>query len=239
MPFLSSVEGQYGYGRSLTNTNQILTTNLLLYLDAGNSQSYPGTGTTWTDLSTNANNATSLTGYTYSSANGGYLSFNGSTGSGSLVANKYNTPYTGKTIFVAGKLNSIVNGTFRAMLGASAGNRNFNFYMYSPSSATYQLHFSAGGGGSISTNIPYTPGNWFTVAVTQALDGTTTYYYNGTSFYQISNTFSQYLAGSTEHVGRADNFWDGPLAVICVYKSALTAAEILNNHKAVASRYGL
>jgi hypothetical protein len=238
MPFLSSVEGQYGYGRILTIPIAILTTGLLLYLDAANTQSYPGTGTTWTDLSTNTNNATSLNGFTYSSANGGYLSFNGA-GSGSLVANKYNTTYTGKTIFIAGKLNSISTGAFRAMIGASAGSRNFNLYMYSPSNNTYQLHFSAGGFGSFSTNLPYTPGNWFTVALTQALDGTTTYYYNGTSVNQLSQTFSQFLAGSTENIGRADNFWDGPLAVICVYKSALTAADILNNHNAIKSRYGL
>ena len=238
MPLLSSLGGQYGYGRPFNNT-PIVTTNLLLYLDSGNSQSYPGSGTTWTDLSINANNATSLTGFTYSSANSGSISFDGSTGSGSLVANKYNTSYTGKTIFVAGKLTGITTGSFRAMLGSGAGNRNFNFYMYSPSSGVYQLHFSAGGTGTISTNIPYTPGNWFTAAVTQASNGTTTYYFNGNSFYTTSQTFTQYLSGSTEFVGRADNFWYGPLPVICVYKSALTAADILNNHKSVASRYGL
>jgi hypothetical protein len=32
----------------------------LLYIDAGNTASYPGTGTTWTGLSTNASNATKL-----------------------------------------------------------------------------------------------------------------------------------------------------------------------------------
>lgn len=239
MPFLSSVEGQYGYGRQVTIPNPILTTDLLLYLDAGNTQSYPGTGTTWTDLSINTNNATSLTGFTYSSANGGFLSFNGSTGAGALVATKYNTIYTGKTVFVAGKLNSLTTGSYRAMLGASAGSRNFNFYMYSPSSGTYQLHFSSGGGGTLSTNIPYTLGNWFTVAFTQELNGTTAYYFNGNLVTQTTQTFAQYLSGSTEHIARADNFWDGPLAVICVYKSALTATNILNNHNAIKSRYGL
>jgi hypothetical protein len=239
MPFLSSAEGQYGYGRQLTISNAILTTGLLLYLDAGNTLSYPGTGTTWTDLSINANNATSLTGFTYSSANGGFLSFNGSTGAGSLVANKYNTTYTGKTIFVAGKLNSLTTGTYRAILGSSAGSRNFNFYFYSPSNGVYQLHFSSGGGGTLSTNMSYTLGNWFTVAMTQALDGTTAYYLNGTLVNQTTQPFAQYLSGTTEHIGRADNFWDGPLAVIGVYNSALTAANILNNHNSVKSRYGL
>lgn len=158
MPFVGSVEGKMAFGKATAN-NIFTTTNMLLYLDAGNLASYPGTGTIWTDLSPNANNATSLTGTTYSSLNGGYLSFNGTSGSGSLVANKYNTTYTGKTIFVAGNLTSITIGAFRAFLGASAGSRNFNFYMYSPSSGVYQLHYSAGGFGGFSSNLSYTPGN--------------------------------------------------------------------------------
>jgi hypothetical protein len=180
---------------------------------------------------------------TYSSLNGGYLSFNGTTGTGSLVASKYNTTYTGKTIFVAGNLTSIGNGTFRAFLGASAGSRNFNLYMYNPSGSTYQLHYSTGPSGnfsgSFSGNLSYTPGNWFTAAVTQATDKTTVYYFNGQQVNQTTMDFSQYLSGSTENVGCADNFWNGPLPIICVYKTALTAAQILANHNAVRGRYGL
>jgi len=55
------------------------STGALLYLDAGNTASYSGSGTTWADLSTNTNNAT-LTGsptFTSSGANS-YFSFNGS-----------------------------------------------------------------------------------------------------------------------------------------------------------------
>jgi len=225
-----------------TVSSILVTTDMLLYLDTGNLASYSGTGTTWTDLSPNANNATSLTGTTYSSLNGGYLSFNGS-GSGSLVASKYNPTYTGKTVFVAGNLTSIGNGTYRAFLGASAGSRNFNLYMYSPSSGVYQLHYSTGSSGSfsgsLSGNLGYTLGNWFTVAVTQATDGTTIYYLNGQQVSQTTMSFSQFLSGSTENVGRADNFWNGPLPIICVYKTTLTAAQILANHNSVRGRYGL
>ena len=238
MPFIGSVEGKMAFGRG-TATGIPISSNMLLYLDAGNRASYPGTGTTWTDLSPNANNATSLTGFTYSSLNGGYLSFNGTTGSGDLSANKYNTPYTGKTIFVAGNLSSIPTGAFRAFLGASAGSRNFNFYMYNPSGSTYQLHYSAGGVGGFSGNLSYTPGNWFTAAVTQATDQTTIYYFNGQQVNQTTMAFAQFQSGSTENVGRADNYWNGPLPILCVYKTALTAAQILANHNAVRGRYGL
>jgi hypothetical protein len=155
MPFIGSVEGKMSFGRANTTTS-FVTSNMLLYLDAGNPASYPGSGTTWTNLASGSvYNATSLTGTSYSAANGGYISFNGA-GSGSLNSAIYNTAYTGKTVFVAGNLTAITGGTYRAFLGSSIGSRNFNFYMYSPSSGVYQLHFSTGGGGALSTNLSYT-----------------------------------------------------------------------------------
>jgi alpha-tubulin suppressor-like RCC1 family protein len=50
---------------------------LVLSLDAGNSKSYPGSGTTWTDLTNNGRNGTLTNGPTYSSANGGSIVFDG------------------------------------------------------------------------------------------------------------------------------------------------------------------
>ena len=49
--------------------------NLALFLDAGNSSSYPGSGTTWTDL-VGAKQFTLHNNPTYSSGNGGYIAFN-------------------------------------------------------------------------------------------------------------------------------------------------------------------
>jgi len=51
---------------------------LVLYLDAGNLDSYPTTGTTWTDLSGTGNNATLVSGATYNSSSGGTIDFDGS-----------------------------------------------------------------------------------------------------------------------------------------------------------------
>ena len=61
-----------------TNYNpRIVTDGLVLALDAGNQRSYPGSGTTWYDLSGNGNNGTLVNGVGYSGSDGGYLSFDG------------------------------------------------------------------------------------------------------------------------------------------------------------------
>ena len=59
------------------NTPPIITNGLILNLDAANVKSYPGTGTTWSDLSGN-NNTGTLTNNTYSTLGGGNIAFNGS-----------------------------------------------------------------------------------------------------------------------------------------------------------------
>jgi len=54
----------------------IVTDGLVLYLDAANTKSYPGSGTTWTDIAAR-NNGTLTNGPTFSSANGGLIVFDG------------------------------------------------------------------------------------------------------------------------------------------------------------------
>jgi hypothetical protein len=54
----------------------IVENGLILYLDAANSKSYPGSGTTWNDLS-GASNGTLVNGTGYSTANLGVLVFDG------------------------------------------------------------------------------------------------------------------------------------------------------------------
>lgn len=56
---------------------KIVTDGLVLYLDAANPKSYPGTGTTWYDLSGYGEHGTILTGVTHDSSNKGSFNFNG------------------------------------------------------------------------------------------------------------------------------------------------------------------
>lgn len=61
---------------SVKNRNSIVTDGLVLYVDAGNGDSYPGSGTAWSDL-VGSNNGTLTNGPTFDSGNGGSIVFDG------------------------------------------------------------------------------------------------------------------------------------------------------------------
>jgi hypothetical protein len=72
-----------------TNYNpSIVTSGLQVYLDAANVKSYPGSGTSWLDLTGNGNNFTLVNSPTWSSANGGVFETNGTT---SAITSSYST----------------------------------------------------------------------------------------------------------------------------------------------------
>jgi hypothetical protein len=62
-------------GLSMSSLSTIVTEGLVLNLDAGNVLSYPGSGTTWTDLSGGSRNFTLNNSVSWNS--GGYFSFDG------------------------------------------------------------------------------------------------------------------------------------------------------------------
>jgi hypothetical protein len=55
----------------------IVTNGLVLALDAAKRDSYPGSGTTWNDISGNRNNGTLTNGPTFDAGNGGSIVFDG------------------------------------------------------------------------------------------------------------------------------------------------------------------
>ena len=75
MSVFTGLSSMTGVG-NITNIPGIITSGLVLNLDAGNAASYPGSGTVWTDLSGNGNNGTIVNSPTYVSAGGSsYFSF--------------------------------------------------------------------------------------------------------------------------------------------------------------------
>lgn len=219
----------------------------LLYLDAGQTSSYSGSGTTWTDLSAKSNDAT-LTNSPAFTSNGSasYFSFNGSNQYAPVTTSKMNVAFTGKTtIFSIRTVNANTgNGIYRNLFGGDTNARNFNTYMYHVSGSTWQIQFSTGPfpwAGPISSSFTVTDNEWIVVAVTQTIGGVLTYYVNGQQLGTPATgvTFSQFINSGIEAVARSDNYWRGDMALCALYGRALTSDEILQNYNSIKTRYGL
>lgn len=93
----------------------IITQNLALYIDADNASSYPGTGTTITDLSGNGRTQTLQSALQYDTT-GGIKSFNCNINTYYITANVIGPvlPTTGFTYIAWAKLNSS-NATYRTL----------------------------------------------------------------------------------------------------------------------------
>lgn len=234
----------FGNGVLISGPPGFVTTGALLYIDAGQSASYSGSGTTWTDLSTNTNNAT-LTGSPSFTSTGAssYFSFNGTSSQYALTtSSKYNTNFTGKTTFFAARMNaSFGTGLYRCLFGSyNGGARNFNTYIYTPSSGVYQIHASFGSGSGLSNNLSLTTGQWFTCGATQDNSGNLTFYFNGQAVgVTTGQSLAQYTLNSGEAVAQSDNYWYGDIGVTAVYNRAISATEMATNHSAVRARYGI
>jgi hypothetical protein len=220
----------------------LITTDLLLYLDADNPASYPGSGNgnTWYDLSSNLNHGTlATTSMANTSTTPKKFTFNGTTGNNvSFVPSKFNVPYTGKTMIFAAKMDAnFGTNLFRGLFGNNA-TRNFNFYIYNNGSG-YQVHFSAAGWGWLSDVLPLATGQWYIFASTQDAN-TVKFYVNGFLVGTTTGTtLYQYQTSANEFLGNADNYWLGEINTVLIYKKGLSSTEILQNFNALKSRFGL
>jgi hypothetical protein len=216
----------------------IVTSDLLLNLDAENPASYPGNGNIWYDLSTNSNNGTIGTNtLANTSTSPKKFTFDGTSSNVSFVSSKFNTPYTGKTVIVAAKMDANF-GTirYRALFG-NLSPRNFNLYIYNDGS-NYKIHFSAGSWG-LSDVVSLVTDQWYIFAATQDAN-TIRYYLNGVSVGSTTSApLQQYQTSSNEFLGMADNYWYGDINTALIYKRCLSPDEILQNFNALKSRFGL
>ena len=224
----------------------LITTDLLLYLDADNPASYPGSGNgnTWYDLSANLNHGTlSTIAIANTASTPKKFTFDGTTGTNvSFNTAKFNVPYTGKTVMFAAKMDASGN-LYRALFGSSSG-RNFNFYLMQ-SGTGYQLHFStasaswANQGSWFSDVVQLATGQWYVFAFTH--DATSArFFLNGQLVGTTTGTsILQYQTTPDERLGGGDNFWKGDINAALIYKRGLSNAEILQNFNALKSRFGL
>lgn len=208
-----------------------ITSNLIVHLDAGVSTSYPGSGSTWFDLSGQNNDFTLTNSPTYSSDNGGKFQFNGSNQGASGGPNLSNDNCT----VISMQRYASNNNSARGRITAGKGN-NWLMGMHSNRTAVYYA------GGWIR-NTAGTDTNWHIHAVTEddgndvrvlydnnvAPSGQTA---SGGSIGPNGFSLGWYENGSGEYS-------DCEVAALLVYDRVLSTTELTSIYNFYKGRFGL
>lgn len=234
-----------------TNTGpDIITNGLVLCLDAGDRNSYPGSGTSWTDLSGNGNNATFVNGPTFVSNNRGSFSFDGANDYASLSLSQNPSSQITVESWIYPR-RAVSTGVVRgAVLSANATPSTYGHYLGIFDSAdgglTHSLHWaietSAGRPYSQVGSIPRY--SWSYIVGTYN-GSRTKAYINGSLVYDAALTGTIYGNGSWS-VGcylplptdGTHNF-DGLIGAARIYNVAFSLEQIQQSYNATKGRFGL
>lgn len=229
---------------AILTRNNIVTNGLVMYLDAANPLSYPGTGTTWRDLSGNSKNGT-ISGATYGSQNGGVFNFDGVNDTISFGTGNTFFPLTNFTIDLWFQSKGTVPTT-----GTAPGLFGFTYGIRAHFDLTNRVVFSATSGSTLQ-NLTYThntnirdDGSWNNI-VFQATPTNSYIYLNGELKASRSLTWlgSTIWSPDTWNLGRDNNnsfqFFTGSIASYKMYNTALTLPQIQQNYNATKVRFGL
>lgn len=226
---------------------QIVTDGLVLLLDAGNTRSYPGTGTTWTDLTTNGNNGTINGGVSYTTSGSGALLFNGSTG---YIVTPNTTVYQNVTLSIW--FNSGITATStRALISKSSYFANsitdfpISIYRNSDNVAVYlstgnDFIFDTALSSSIANN------TWNNVVATFDQSNLNLYLNSIKSstpanFSLSANTQPWTIGRAPQEVagGIGQTYYNDKISIVSMYNRALTENEVKQNFNALRGRYGI
>lgn len=217
---------------------------LVVHLDAGDPSSYSGSGSTWYDISGGAHDATLFNTPTYSSDFGGYLNFNDTSLEYGRIADigslsKWTVEvWVRFTSSLGTKVTSIVANEYDliANLNFSIGTNN------APSNYNLAAGFFKSGwyntpGFTPSTNTWYhIVGTYNGSIIRQYVDGVAN---GGTN--SITNTP---LSGGGIRLMRrwdaaliSNNFVNGDLAIVKIYNTDLSSADVINNYNNDYSRF--
>jgi hypothetical protein len=218
-------------GRPWVVTPSITTDNLIVNLDAGNTNSYPGTGATWTNLVDDTDYT--ISNGTFDSGNGGSIVFNG----------------TSTFVPIGTPLSNGTNFTKEAWVNAdvvTAGGRNI---LSSASNVFWNngSTLSGGVGGTFNhvTSANFPTAVWRHVVLTfDDASNTMRLYINGAQVSENTGVTLSYVSeieriGAHFFSGNPVSFWDGKIAEVRVYTEALAAEDVLANYNNTKTRYGL
>ena len=214
---------------------------LVLCLDAGNARSYPGSGTTWRDLSGSGNTGTLTNGPTYSSANGGSIVFAGD--DDYVIAARPSSITTGGNMSICmwAKWTTKVGNTagdIQVLIDNNHSNSQGFVIQDRPDLAGDPLNAT---GGLIST-FKVGDGNWHFIGVTIQGTSQSRMYIDGTL--NASNTGSGI---NTVQPNISIGYWqviparylNGNIAQVSIYNRALTESEVQQNFNALRGRFGI
>lgn len=223
----------------------IVTDGLVLHLDAGNTSSYPGSGTTWYDLTTNNYDGTLTNGPTYNSANGGYIEFDGVNDYVDLTSFVIPSEIT-VSVWVKP---DVISSTMQLATSDDSVQviRNWQFRLDSDGTVrVIAFHTASPNNVQVQTTDTLTAGDW--AMVTFTVDGSNLKIYFNGGVEKASSSFPYnilgngnagfLLLGARKSTNYAD-FLNGNIPTCMVYDRALTATEITQNYNATKGNYGL
>lgn len=219
------------YAKRFFGQQGIVTDGLKLWLDASNPVSYPGSGTTWYDLSGNGNNGTLLNGVTPLS---NAMQFDGVD---DRVQTNYNAQLNDFTVSVWFKSNT--NIAYSRLVDKS--------YAYGMWLGRNSNIANSWGGGIRQSAPPY--GLFITLQdnqwnnITMVRNGSTQLMY-GNGVLLNSNTCNNLSLDTTAFAFgnwsvRNNEMLKGNENDILIYNRALTQAEITQNFEVTKHKYGL
>jgi hypothetical protein len=210
----------------------IIQSGLVLNLDVAVTDSYPGYGTKWYDLSGNNNNGTLTNGPTFNTEKGGSIVFNGTNNYITVSGTPLNV--TSYTKFVWFKLTS--TSTNNNLISASPG----HFMYFGATTKLYCGHSDWANYQAFPSVTTFTTETWYNACLTFNTTDGMTLYVNG-SLDSTYTTIKTQAAGGGIEIGSfaASNLLTGNIAQACVYNRSLTQAEITQNYNITKKRFGL
>ena len=213
------------------NSPPIVTSGLVLHLDAANKNSYTSGSAIWRDLSGNKNSGSLVNSPTYTTNNGGALVFNGSN-------NYINFTNSSSVNTINIWLNPYIIGNYPIIY---TGNDVFNttqwsWCIYAFGDALYFRGNSSGGSPLVITPLPTNKWNNWTM-IRNDSSNHCVLYNNGIYYgFSVDSTLVNDYSGL--RIGKAgSNYFSGSISQISMYNKALTASEVLQNYNAMRGRY--
>ena len=229
----------------------IITNGLILELDAADRNSYPGSGTTWRDLSGLGNNGTLTNGPTFSSENGGVIVLDGADDYVVIPHNSVFNFGTGPfTIMLTISSAQLENTTAYIKKGGPTewNNSPAGWYATSGNGGADLSWYWVLANGTSHAEIP--PASTFSksndtfglnfFSITRDSSGNIYRCWNG--LYQLAATgwTSSFDNSSDIWIGRGtNNYLNGKCAFVRIYNIALTEQQVLQNYNAMKTRFGL